>query len=145
MASLEAKIRTYEDALKNLSNRFGLTNEQLMNLALTVVWTQTPRISLALAISLVPIELAISTSLCLLQDLILTRSRRSPPVLPCPLMGKHPSSELKDLFQPPTPSCHHSLTPATALIVSVKTIIRTKFPRLRATLAKAPKLHGYIR
>ncbi|PWY62024.1 fungal-specific transcription factor domain protein [Aspergillus eucalypticola CBS 122712] len=42
LASLEAKIRTYEDALKNLSNRFGLTNEQLMNLALTVEESSSP-------------------------------------------------------------------------------------------------------
>ncbi|PWY88805.1 fungal-specific transcription factor [Aspergillus sclerotioniger CBS 115572] len=35
LASLEAKIQTYEDVLKNLSSRFGITNEQLMNLALT--------------------------------------------------------------------------------------------------------------
>ncbi|PYI00235.1 fungal-specific transcription factor domain protein [Aspergillus sclerotiicarbonarius CBS 121057] len=36
LASLEAKIQTYEDVLQNLSSRFGVTNEQLMNLALTV-------------------------------------------------------------------------------------------------------------
>ncbi|OJZ82480.1 hypothetical protein ASPFODRAFT_143793 [Aspergillus luchuensis CBS 106.47] len=45
LASLEAKIRTYEDALKNLSNRFGLTNEQLMNLALTVEESPSPALS----------------------------------------------------------------------------------------------------
>ncbi|RAK89183.1 fungal-specific transcription factor domain protein [Aspergillus costaricaensis CBS 115574] len=45
LASLEAKIRTYEDALKNLSNRFGLTNEQLMNLALTVEESSSPALS----------------------------------------------------------------------------------------------------
>ncbi|PYH69058.1 fungal specific transcription factor domain-containing protein [Aspergillus vadensis CBS 113365] len=45
LASLEAKIRTYEDALRNLSNRFGLTNEQLMNLALTVEDSSSPTLS----------------------------------------------------------------------------------------------------
>ncbi|GKZ35730.1 hypothetical protein AbraIFM66950_006483, partial [Aspergillus brasiliensis] len=45
LASLEAKIRTYEDALKNLSSKFGITNEQLMNLALTVEESSTPALS----------------------------------------------------------------------------------------------------
>ncbi|PYH61107.1 uncharacterized protein BO96DRAFT_453028 [Aspergillus niger CBS 101883] len=45
LASLEAKIRTYEDALKNLSSRFGITNEQLMNLALTVEESSSPSLS----------------------------------------------------------------------------------------------------
>ncbi|RAK95392.1 CeGAL family transcription factor [Aspergillus ibericus CBS 121593] len=36
LASLESKIQTYEDVLKSLCCRFGFTNEQLMNVALTV-------------------------------------------------------------------------------------------------------------
>jgi hypothetical protein len=36
MASLEGKIQAYEDVLRRLSSRFGLSDEQLMNIALTV-------------------------------------------------------------------------------------------------------------
>lgn len=69
LASLEAKIRTYEDALKNLSSRFGITSEQLMNLALTVVWIQAPRLALVETISFGPLEPVIFPSSSLFECL----------------------------------------------------------------------------
>lgn len=37
LASLSAKVQAYEDVIKKLSNRFGVSDEQLMGIALTVV------------------------------------------------------------------------------------------------------------
>lgn len=37
LASLSAKVQAYEDVIKKLSNRFGVSDEQLMSIALTVV------------------------------------------------------------------------------------------------------------
>ncbi|OJJ45707.1 hypothetical protein ASPZODRAFT_512952 [Penicilliopsis zonata CBS 506.65] len=36
LASLSAKVQAYEDVVRKLSNRFGMSDEQLMNIALTV-------------------------------------------------------------------------------------------------------------
>ena len=45
MASLEGKIQAYEDVLRKLSSRFGVSDEQLMSFALTV-GVNTPSSSL---------------------------------------------------------------------------------------------------
>lgn len=37
LASLSAKVQAYEDVISKLSNRFGVSDEQLVNIALTVV------------------------------------------------------------------------------------------------------------
>lgn len=37
LASLSAKVQAYEDVIKKLSNRFGVSDEQLVNIALAVV------------------------------------------------------------------------------------------------------------
>lgn len=37
LASLSAKVQAYEDVISKLSNRFGVSNEQLVNIALAVV------------------------------------------------------------------------------------------------------------
>lgn len=37
LASLSAKVQAYEDVIKRLSKRFGVSDEQLVNLALTAV------------------------------------------------------------------------------------------------------------
>ena len=36
LASLSAKVQAYEDVIKKLSNRFGVSDEQLMSIALAV-------------------------------------------------------------------------------------------------------------
>lgn len=40
LASLSAKVQAYEDVIKKLSNRFGVSDEQLVNVALAVVRSQ---------------------------------------------------------------------------------------------------------
>lgn len=37
LASLSAKVHAYEDVIKRLSSRFGVSDEQLVNIALTAV------------------------------------------------------------------------------------------------------------
>lgn len=37
---MSAKVQAYEDVIKKLSNRFGVSDEQLMSIALTVVRTK---------------------------------------------------------------------------------------------------------
>lgn len=37
LASLSAKVQAYEDVIRKLSNRFGVSDEQLVNIALAVV------------------------------------------------------------------------------------------------------------
>jgi hypothetical protein len=41
LASLSAKVQAYEDVISKLSNRFGVSDEQLVNIALAVVWNPT--------------------------------------------------------------------------------------------------------
>ena len=38
LASLSAKVQAYEDVIRKLSSRFGVSDEQLMGIALNVVW-----------------------------------------------------------------------------------------------------------
>ncbi|KAJ5388477.1 hypothetical protein N7509_011018 [Penicillium cosmopolitanum] len=42
LASLSAKVQAYEDVISKLSNRFGVSDEQLVNIALAVHWTAMP-------------------------------------------------------------------------------------------------------
>jgi hypothetical protein len=37
LASLSAKVQAYEDVISKLSNRFGVSDEQLVNIALAAV------------------------------------------------------------------------------------------------------------
>ena len=37
LASLSAKVQAYEDVIRRLSNRFGVSDEQLVNIALVAV------------------------------------------------------------------------------------------------------------
>lgn len=41
LASLSAKVQAYEDVIRKLSSRFGVSDEQLMGIALNVVWQRT--------------------------------------------------------------------------------------------------------
>lgn len=38
LASLSAKVQAYEDVISKLSNRFGVSDEYLVNIALAAVW-----------------------------------------------------------------------------------------------------------
>lgn len=40
LASLSAKVQAYEDVIRKLSSRFGVSDEQLMGIALNVVWAE---------------------------------------------------------------------------------------------------------
>jgi hypothetical protein len=40
LASLSAKVQAYEDVIRKLSDRFGVSDEQLVNIALVAVRSQ---------------------------------------------------------------------------------------------------------
>ena len=42
LASLSAKVQAYEDVIRKLSGRFGVSDEQLVNIALAVVGALKP-------------------------------------------------------------------------------------------------------
>lgn len=43
LASLSSKVQAYEDVIRKLSGRFGVSDEQLVNIALTAVRIRATR------------------------------------------------------------------------------------------------------